>query len=174
MILSNELPNLVDSSGALASRMIILRLHKNFIGREDLNLTEKLLTELPGILLWAIEGWRRLRERGHFVQPASSAEDVADMEDLTSPIGKFVRDRCVLPHQLDVLAFDKPSVSKQRLYEVWVRWCQAEGIPPESKPIFGRNLRAAVPSITYSQPRDGKNRVPTYVGIGLRDQIGTG
>jgi phage/plasmid-associated DNA primase len=36
--------------------------HESFEGRENENLTDELLTELPGILNWAIEGWRRLRE----------------------------------------------------------------------------------------------------------------
>jgi putative DNA primase/helicase len=71
MIFSNELPRLVDASGALAGRMILLRLVRSFYGSEDPGLTERLLAERPGILLWAIEGWRRLRERGHFLQPES-------------------------------------------------------------------------------------------------------
>jgi len=57
MLMSNELPRLIDQSGALASRMILLGLKQSFYGREDRGLTTKLLTELPGILLWSVEGW---------------------------------------------------------------------------------------------------------------------
>jgi len=67
MILTNELPRLGDASGALSGRMIVLRMSESFYGREDIALTDKLLAERPGILLWAIEGWRRLRERGRFI-----------------------------------------------------------------------------------------------------------
>ena len=35
LIMSNELPSLADSSGALASRFIILRMTKSFLGEED-------------------------------------------------------------------------------------------------------------------------------------------
>ena len=63
MLLSNELPRLSDVSGALAGRMIILRLSESWYGREDHGLFMRLEAELPGILLWAIEGWRRLRAR---------------------------------------------------------------------------------------------------------------
>ena len=45
--------------------MILLRQTKSFYGKEDPGLTDKLLAELPSILLWAIQGWQRLRERGH-------------------------------------------------------------------------------------------------------------
>ncbi len=66
MFLSNEFPKLTDASGALASRFMILRLTQSFFGNEDHGLTDRLISELPGILNWAIEGWRRLRERGRF------------------------------------------------------------------------------------------------------------
>ena len=60
---------------------------QSFFGREDPGLMDKLLRELPGILLWAVQGWQRLRERGRFVQPASGRQFVSDLEDLGSPIG---------------------------------------------------------------------------------------
>jgi len=56
VLISNELPRLTDSSGALASRLIVLRLTESWYGRENTKLTSELLAELPGILLWAIEG----------------------------------------------------------------------------------------------------------------------
>src|SRR5262249_42855244 len=87
LILTNELPRLNDASGALVSRMIILPLTKSWYGKEDTHLTGRLLTELPGVLLWAVEGWRRLQKRGHFAQPASGQALVRSMEDLSSPIG---------------------------------------------------------------------------------------
>jgi len=49
---------------------------KSFYGREDQTLTDKLLTELRGILNWAITGWRRLN---NLVALAPSAGGEADM-----------------------------------------------------------------------------------------------
>ena len=49
MLLTNELPRLVDASGALAKRFLILTLENSFYGREDPTLTGQLLAELPGI-----------------------------------------------------------------------------------------------------------------------------
>lgn len=60
LILTNEVPKLTDSSGALASRFVTLILRKSFRGLGDHGLTDKLLAEMPGILKWAIEGWDRL------------------------------------------------------------------------------------------------------------------
>jgi putative DNA primase/helicase len=162
MILSNELPRLGDSSGALAGRMIVLRLRESFYGREDHELTDKLLAELPGILLWAIEGWRRLRERGRFVQPQAAREMVGDLEDLASPIGAFVRDRCI------VEAGHVASVDD--LFTKWTEWCEHNGRrEPGNVQTFGRDLSAAVPTIRRSRPRDEEGeRYRAYEGIGLR------
>ncbi len=74
--------------------MIVLRQTRSWYGQEDTGLTDRLLGELPGILLWAIAGWQRLRERGRFQQPESALQLVEGLEDLSSPIAAFVRERC--------------------------------------------------------------------------------
>ena len=66
LVLTNELPALADASGAIASRYVILRFTHSWLGHEGTTLEQRLCSELPGILLWAIEGWRRLNERGTF------------------------------------------------------------------------------------------------------------
>ena len=63
LILGNDIPKFrgTDEAGALAARMVMLSMDQDFFGREDWDLTEKLLAERAGILNWAMEGWRRLR-----------------------------------------------------------------------------------------------------------------
>jgi putative DNA primase/helicase len=60
MVLTNELPRIADSSGALAGRFIVLVLERSFFGQEDLGLAGRLVAELPAILNWALVGYRRL------------------------------------------------------------------------------------------------------------------
>src|SRR4029453_17300951 len=91
MFLTNEFPRLTDASGALSGRFVILRLTESYYGKEDIGLTDRLLGELPGILNWAIEGWQRLKDRGHFVMPQSVEDVVREIEDLASPVQAFVR-----------------------------------------------------------------------------------
>ncbi len=161
MMLTNELPRLSDASQALASRMILLRLTKSFYGREDTALTEKLSGELPGILLWAIEGWRRLHERGHFVQPDSALELLGELNDLSSPISAFIRDRCVIGPAYRTAVDD--------LFAEWKSWCEANG-RREAGTIqtFGRDLLAALPQIRKVRPQVGDERYRGYEGIGVR------
>jgi putative DNA primase/helicase len=160
MIISNELPRLSDSSGALVGRMILLRLTDSFFGREDPDLTKKLLAELPGILLWAVEGWRRLRERGRFTQPDSAIELLEDMSDLSSPVGQFIHDCCLTGPEYHVSVAD--------LYRAWQIWCERKGRKQAgTEQTFGRDLLAAVSGIGHYRTRNGDQRSRGYQGIGL-------
>lgn len=162
MVFTNELPKLSDSSGALAGRMILLRLTESWFGKEDTGLTDRLLSELPSILHWAIAGWQRLRERGYFVQPAAGKVLVSELTDLSSPVGAFVRERCRV----------EPGCQIERsvLFDAWKHWCDAQGREhPGDAATFGRNLRAVVPALGDAQPRtDTGERVRIYEGICLK------
>jgi putative DNA primase/helicase len=162
MLLTNELPKLHDSSGALPGRMILLRLTESWYGREDTALTDRLLTELPGILLWSIAGWQRLRDRGHFVQPDAGKGMIGELADLASPVGAFVRERCQVGTGY--------QIERAALFDAWKRWCEAQGREhPGDSATFGRNLRAVVPALGDAQPRtDSGDRVRVYEGICLK------
>jgi putative DNA primase/helicase len=160
-ILTNELPRLGDSSGALTGRMILLRMTRSWYGKEDTALTDRLLSERPGILVWAIEGWRRLRERGHFVQPEDGRDLLGELDDLASPVGAFVRERCRVGPGYRVAVAD--------LFAEWKRFCDERGRKePGTEQVFGRDLLAAVPTLRRVRPRDEKDRYRAYEGIGLR------
>jgi putative DNA primase/helicase len=160
-ILTNELPRIADTSGALIGRLIVLVLTQSFYGREDPALTARLLTELPGILNWSLQGYRRLRQRGYFIQPASAREAIEDLETLASPIRAFINDTCRVGAGI--------TVSVELLYQTWRTWCDGAGRKdPGTKQTFGRDLKAAIPSLRTTQPRDGDKRHRSYEGIGLK------
>jgi putative DNA primase/helicase len=161
MILTNLLPSLSDDSGALANRFVILVLTKSFFGKEDPSLTGKLLTELSGIMNWAIEGYRRLRNRGYFVQPTSSLQAVEDIEVLASPVKAWVRDRCHVGPLCKC-----PS---DLLWGNWQAWSDDQGRPdPGTKQWFFRNLQSVLPGLTTTRPVNNVGeRKYWYVGIAL-------
>jgi len=162
VMLTNELPRLTDASGALVSRFVVLVMKRSFFGQEDAGLTTRLLKELPAILNWAIDGRDRLLRRGHFIQPAASQQAAVELADIGSPIGAFLRDRC------DVA--DAHSVSVDGLYNAWGEWCLNQNREHVgTKQIFGRDLRAAVPGLTDTQPRgEFGARYREYRGVGLK------
>lgn len=161
VIASNELPRLTDTSGALSGRMILLKLSNSFFGKEDIHLDDKLSTELPGILLWAIEGLLRLRQRGRFLQPDSSNSIAQELEDLVSPIGAFIREECIVE--------STASVEIAEMYRRWKEWCEEQGRQhPGSLQTFGRDLHAACSGLSVARPSQGGRRVRVYLGIRLR------
>ena len=160
LLMTNELPRIADTSGALASRFVILTMAQSFYGREDPGLTSRLLNELPGVLAWAVEGWHRLTARGYFMPPASSVAAAQELADLGSPVGTFVREACVVGAAHDV--------GVDHLYLIWRMWCTEQGIERAgNKQQFGRDIGAVVPGLAITQPRVEGARVRAYRGVGL-------
>jgi putative DNA primase/helicase len=132
MVLTNELPRIADPSGALAGRFIVLVLENSFYGREDTGLGYRLLGELPGILNWSLTGYRRMCQRGHFVQPRSSDEAIEELEALGSPIKAYIRERCRVGPEC--------WVPIELIYDDYREWAQNNGQRnPGTKQTFGRS-----------------------------------
>jgi putative DNA primase/helicase len=162
LLMSNVLPTLTDASGAFASRFQLLHFKQSFFGREDRTLLGRLLTELPGILKWCIEGWHALRARGHFLTPRSSEALMSEFRELTSPLSQFLSECCVVDDNL--------RIEISRLFEQWQSWCKKAGRDhPGSVQSFSRDLRSIQPNLVTTQPRlpDG-SRPRFYQGLGLR------
>ena len=157
LMLTNELPNIADVSGAFASRFVILTLTNSFLGKEDTSLTHTLSKELSGILNWSLRGLERLRSRGFFRTPQSSTDAMQRLSDLASPISAFLRDCCVRAPDA--------QVNVKVLYKAWKCSCEENNIPPGSAIVFGRDLHARCPEITNGAR--GARRF--YRGIELND-----
>lgn len=165
MILSNELPDFADASGAIARRFIVLTLQHSFLGRENPRLTRELLEELPGILNWSLDGLSRLEQQGAFTEPESSVHAVQTMVDSVSPESAFVRECCTVRPDA--------TVPVDGLFRAWQMWCYKQGRErPGNKQTFGRNLHAALPQIRKTRPRTGDgSRQWVYEGIGLLPEV---
>jgi putative DNA primase/helicase len=160
-LLSNEMLRLTDASGAIIGRFIVLILTRSWLGREDSELEPRLCAELPGILNFALTGLTRLNKNdGRFTEVPSAKEAIVAMRDLASPVAAFVRERCRLDAQSAIAVDD--------IYGVYKTWAEDNEYPRESKALFGRDLRAAFPSLRKQRRREATGRYWTYVGIGWR------
>jgi putative DNA primase/helicase len=162
MIVSNSMPDLKDTTGALASRFLPLRIRiEGFYGKEDRNLKGVLGRELPGILRWALEGADRLwANGGKFTLGANTLEDMEEVEREGSKVKAFAMDR---------LEFGEDEMSvKDDVYRAWEVWCEENGYMATGKSVFVRDLRDAYPSsiqITKTTPATG--RKPALRGVRL-------
>jgi putative DNA primase/helicase len=132
------------------NRFLVLTLRASWLGREDHALTDALLTELPGILGWSLDGLARLQQQGRFTEPTSSADAILALADLVSPASAFIRDRCV--------SGPGNEVPCDRLYDEWKPWAEDNGHKAGTVQTFGRNLRAVIPGLKTIRPRDGDAR----------------
>lgn len=120
-IITNELPQIEDASGALNSRFLLLPYPISHLGEEDLDLESGFVAELPSILNWSLAGFDRLHQRGRFVQPSSALALMENFEELGSPIRAFVRADYVL---------GPGKVEHDGMWQTWQSWAEATGNNP--------------------------------------------
>ena len=141
--LGNKMPTFADDGTALGNRLIILRMTNSFLGKEDYALEGKLHAELPGIMNWAINGWKSLKKRRHFEETDAGNEAKEDFIRLASPTLSFVEDLCEF--------VDSGDVGKEELYSAFKAWCRDQNRYAESAAQFSENLMAC-----------GKGRVASF------------
>jgi putative DNA primase/helicase len=166
IVFSNELLRFTDDSTALAGRFVTIQMNESFYGREDKELTGKLLAERSGILNLALGALDRLRERGAPLQPAAGLEMGQDLERLSSDVAAFLQDRCELGPDHSELS--------SRLFKGWARWCHEQGVRyGYGKSQFTTKLKATAAAaggrLKETRSRaDGPLRPPRLCGIRLR------
>jgi putative DNA primase/helicase len=159
MLMSNDTPTFSDRSGALVDRMIYVSFRQSFFGREDPALTDKLMSELPGIFNWALDGLERLAGRGRFTQPVSGQGEADATRRLADPVGAFLEDWCTLSDDGEILL--------DHLYLKYRSWCESEGRDRDSttKEIFSRDVRNKLESLTSRRTRMNGKFVTILMGI---------
>jgi putative DNA primase/helicase len=168
MIISNDMPDLRDMTGALASRFLPLEINvQGFLGREDFNLKRTLTDELPGIFTWALDGADRLWDReGRFTIGEAVRKSMEDVERSSSPIKAFAS---------DWLAFDPSAEAvapKDAVYDVYVIWTTDAGYGVKGKSVFFRELLAAYRGqLDTGRHRVDGRQVQMLKGARLRSEI---
>jgi P4 family phage/plasmid primase-like protien len=130
---TNELPRLLDLSEGFQRRAIILTFNRIFKEKEqDKNLVKKLQKELSGILLWAVQGFQKLRENGSFKIPASSKKALEDYRKDSNPVQQFVDDRLV--------AVEEGNLTTSDIYFEYDKWAKDRGYKRMNLNTFGKRL----------------------------------
>lgn len=174
MILSNELPRFVDASGAIASRFLILKLERSFLGEEDTQLEGRLRAEFPAILKWALAGLVDLNKAKRLHEPPGHIAAMREMYDLVSPIAAFLRDVCGIDETDDdgrpVETPPDAAVPFAELYSEYETWCTENGRHAKNTAGFSSDLKSRLPGLkTDYRPRAGGRRMPRHVqGLQIR------
>lgn len=133
----NHRPQVRDDSYGFWRRVRLVPLDRQFSPEDiDLHLQEKLLTELPGILSWAIEGCLEWQKEG-LNPPAEVATAVADYEVDSDPLAEFLAECCFE----DANASVRASTVFER-YRTWAETHKLSERDQLSSRVFGERLSA--------------------------------
>jgi putative DNA primase/helicase len=161
ILISNVLPALLDPSGTLASRFVVLRTEESWFGKEDRGLLGRLRAEAPQILAWAVEGWRALNNGEILGTPPTAAQAVEDLERATSPVLSFITDECVVEPGAEV--------GRDGLWARWKAWSEENGRKHGTREALALALKSAVPGLVSTRRQVEGVRQRGYAGIRLRD-----
>jgi putative DNA primase/helicase len=129
----NGKPQIKDGSSGMWRRVRLIDFSQPIPASErDPHLSDKLAAELPGILNWALEGLRRVYERGLVVPDAvntATNEYRAEQDALSG----FVADCCVTARNCTASAAD--------LWDAWKTWCAANGEREGSQRALAADLK---------------------------------
>lgn len=170
-IFCNDLPDLRDSSLALAGRLVVLPRERSFYGREDPGLKRDIPGEAAGICIWTLLGARDLLAMNSpkIQMSAVGERKVRLFSSMSSTERSFLDDCCELRQNAEIAAPD--------LYEVYQAWCQAEGHHPVGRNKLAMRIATHVPGFMTTDDtgrkvfdRHGKLS-RAYWGITLRDRV---
>jgi phage/plasmid-associated DNA primase len=143
VLTANMHPKLLDESGALAAREILIMFENSFADRKDVQLTDKLKAELSGIANWAIAGLQRLRaNKGEFTIGAKGQKALDDLKAEQSVALRFSNACCDVTRDSDDIV---PLSLAYRAYELWAQ--EVEGLKPSQrrdKTAFREDMVAAL------------------------------
>jgi putative DNA primase/helicase len=86
---TNHRPRIVGTDVAIWSRVRLIPFTESFLGREDRDLGDKLLKELPGILNWALEGLEQYQLHG-LNEPEHVKLATQEYQKDSDQIGRFI------------------------------------------------------------------------------------
>jgi len=114
---SNQVPNFNDA--VLPTRFIKVAFTVSYLGREDNNLSDRLLGELSGIAGRCLRAYHRARDRERFIQPRSAQMLEAQIAQSSDPFTEFV--------QGTFIPDPAGTVSCGKVFSEFQSWCARHG-----------------------------------------------
>lgn len=91
----NDLPRIKDANSGLFRRVKVVAFPKLRV-EPDPALKDRIKAEGAGILSWALQGLRRLKERGDFELPEVVREATESLREANDVVGVFVKEACLV------------------------------------------------------------------------------
>jgi len=168
IMLTNRTPVLPDDTGALAQRLMIIRLNKQFrdTPEEILDLDKIILKEgLASIIAWHLKGLERLSKRKNFIEPISGLATKRLLRAQIDPLKTFIDTYFAIDTQVDGTNF----ILQKEFIKLFRAYSRRLGQPTKAslvrKRASIRNVKSLFPTLSVRRiVRDEKQR---YVLWGL-------
>lgn len=159
MIATNDPPRFNDKSPAVWRRILIVPFNKVVAEAEQkTTLAEEIKKELPGILLWSLEGLRNLNAASRFTEPSNSRELIEQYKQDANPARAFLLENYEVSN-------DGDCVPCEDVYRQYRGWCDKKGHHPLSDRMFGKEVKRAYPDIERNRPGSGNARNYVYTRL---------
>ncbi len=131
---ANHKPVIRGSDTTIWNRIRLLPFEVSIPKHEqDRQLLQKLRSEAPGILAWAVRGCLEWRQVGYLVNPAAVDSAVNEYKDEMDIVAEFVAECCEVGEHLEE--------SASKLYAAFRSWCDSRREAYISNTAFGRRLQ---------------------------------
>ena len=170
IIMSNELPSFMDSSNAINDRLVMIKMRKSYLGREDTTLKKRVIGEVQGVLNWALDGLADLEESGRLVQPASAANYIETLSEGASPHEQFLKQYCVVGDIGD----EDSWCHHQQLVQIWKNYCQENEMKPGNPNWLPRKLAPIVTRLGGEMGKETRDGIRVITGISINESTGDG
>jgi len=161
-VAANHKPIISDTTESIWRRICLVPFKNHFSKKPadssmqaDNILSNKLMSEAPGIFCWCVEGCRKWQQEG-LGFPESVRLATQDYRDENDPIGKFIEERLVNNEAGEVPA----SV----LYREFGTWCQNNGEILLNPTVFGNRMK------DRELKKEKSRGVIIYKGIAIKDR----
>lgn len=154
ILLCNRMPTSRDRSHGFYRRFLIVPFDAEFSvehGNLDRGLSEKLGSELPGILNWAMEGYRRLLNQNDFSSSEFVKEEMARYMREQDPYVAFFEELVEVTENENVFTLTKT------LYDQFTDWGRENGYSDRdlgTKPMFLKAIRNGVKKKLKREPKE--------------------
>lgn len=138
----NDRPIVRDTSDSMWRRMKLIPFYRKFEeGKNaDVNLTPKLMAELPGILNWAIRGLMRLTINDRFTSSESADSAKSLYREESNPVARWVNTMTIRT--------EYPTTLQGALFDHFKSWLNSENEKSITSSQFGRDLgRLKIPKV---------------------------
>ncbi len=162
---ANVMPRLPDFARTIESRMLIIQFLSSYMGREDTTLKTRLRMEAPGILLWALEGLRRLQMNRDFTLPATHGQVLRRVRSELTPLTEFIEDTCSLGEGIEYF------ILAEHLYDCWRQWAVKNGEQPQSIGWLYRSIQMLFPGCYKGRRLINGHRTRIVHGLRLQEHV---